>query len=209
MPIRFYIAPQQGDGLSPQTAFRSILNDFINVQAGEHFQEIDNPARRLSICCVTAADATHAAIVADARVIAISRLYADQTAAIEGLQESLNNIPGIAAVKTRLEEIGINTGWITGSNSLKDAIRYIFRIFSTSQIAAGEGNANIKDIIARNLDVTVSQIPAGVRTGVRDWMQAKGLAIGWINNQTTVREILHFIVGNIGFGYLKMTSIEF
>lgn len=208
MSIRFYVAPQAGTGTF-EAPYRSLLNSFIDVASGEFFQEIDNPARRLSICCVTASDTTHANIAADSRVIVISRLYADLAALKTGLNETLDNIPGAATIKTKLETVGISTSWITGTNTLKDAIRYLFRVHFMGQIADGEGNANVKTFIANNLDTTVQQVPAQVRNAVRNWMQAKGLAIGWIGNTTTVREVVHFIVTNLGLGIIKMAAEDF
>lgn len=209
MSIRFYIAPQQGTGTF-NDPFRSILNDFINPANGESFQELDNPARRISVCCMTATDATHATIGGDSRIIVASRLYSDLSSAKIGLQESLDNLPGIIALKTKLETIGINTAWISASNNLRDGIRYIFRVFVIAQIANGlGGDANIKTLIIQNLDNTVGSLSAQVRNGVKNWMQSRGLAVGWITNSTTVREVVHFVVMNLGLGILKMMDEDF
>lgn len=208
MPIRFYVAPQQGTGTFVDP-FRSILNDLINVQAGESFTEIDHSSRRISICCVRASDTTHATILADARVFPASPLYADDVAMAAGMEVTLNNIPNIAAIKTKLENAGVSTAWISGSNTLRDALRYLVRNFSTCQIADGEANANVKTFLTQSLDLTVQQLTVVQRNAVKDWMQAKGLAIGWIVNTTTVREIIHFIIGNLGFGKFRISGVEF
>ena len=78
-----------------------------------------------------------------------------------------------------------------------------------AQIADGEGKSEIKQLIANNLDTTVNQVPQAIRTAIKNWMQAKGLAIGWITNATTVREILHFITQNLGIGKLRMSGEDF
>jgi len=291
MKVRFYVAPQQGDGtfLNP---YRSILNDLIDIHAGDWFDEIDNPARHISICCVHASDASHAVILADARAIAVSPLFASEADIPNGLNTVLNSIPGIATIKTKLEANGINMAWISGSNTLKDAIRYLVKTHTIAQIADGlsmdclltqvtplgstvisvsenliciregdtisirmmrdypdygnwtftttvkgipSGNTIIlnnptdghgainapvyislrtvggflKQFALNNLDTTVNQVPQAIRTAIRNWMQSKGLAIGWITNATTVREILHFIVSNLGIGKLRMSGEEF
>jgi hypothetical protein len=207
MLVRFYLAPQQGTGtiLDP---IRSILNDFINIYADEKFNEIDNPARKISICCVHASQATHDSIVADGRSLPIGNLIEDVELKTY-LNSLISSIPNVSVLKTVLETYGISTSWLSGSNTIRDGIRYLVRIFATAQIANGEYNANIKDLIGRNLDVTIQNIPAQIRNAVRNWMQGKGLAIGWINNSTTVREVVHFIVENLGFGKLRMSGEEF
>jgi hypothetical protein len=207
MKVRFYVAPQQGDGTF-QNPFRSVLNDLINISQGDWFDEIDHPARRISICCVHASDATHAVILADSRPIPISELYEEGAVGI-GLVRIFNNITGSTALKTKMENQGISTSWITSSNTMRDVLRYLIRIFTVTQVSDGEGNTNVKEFLKANLTTTVAQIPVGIRTAIRDWMQAKGLAIGWITNATTVREIVHFIVSNLGMGKLKMSGEEF
>ena len=107
MLVRFYVAPQQGDG-SHGNPFRSILNDLINISQGDYFQEIDNPARRISICCVHASQATHDAIVADGRALEVGNLIED-TQLKNHLDSPINTIPNIAALKTALETKGISS----------------------------------------------------------------------------------------------------
>ena len=207
MKVRFYVAPQQGDGTF-QNPFRSVLNDLINISQGDWFDEIDHPARRISICCVHASDATHAVILADSRPVPISELYEEGAVGI-GLAKIFNSITGSTALKTKMENQGISTAWITSSNTMRDVLRYLIRIFTITQVSDGEGNTNVKEFLKANLTTTVAQIPVGIRTAIRDWMQAKGLAIGWITNATTVREIVHFIIENLGIGKLKMSGEEF
>jgi len=208
MKVRFYLAPQQGTGTEIDP-YRSILNDLIDVHQGDWFDEIDNPARHISICCVHALDASHTAILGNTQVIPVSPLFASEADIPTGLETILNSIPGIATIKSKLETNGINMAWISGSNTLKDAIRYLLKTHAIAQIADGEGNSKVKQLIANSLDATVNQVPQAIRTAIRDWMQAKGLAIGRITNATTVREILHFIVSNLGIGKLRMSGEEF
>ena len=209
MKVRFYIAPQTIHTDSAGEYWASILNDLIDITQDESFDEIDNPARKISICCVHALDATHANIAADSRVIVASPLANDIADMKTKLETLFNSISGVATLKTKLEAIGINTAWISGSNTLRDGLRYLIRIFTTAQILNGEGNTDVRDFIANNLDTTVVEVPVAVRNKVKAWMQNKGLAIGWITNSTTVREILHFIVENLGIGKLKMSGEDF
>jgi hypothetical protein len=207
MKVRFYLAPQQGTGTMIDP-YRSILNDLIDITQGDWFDEIDNPARLISICCVHASQVSHDAIIVDGRSLPIGEIFDDSNMKTY-LDSLINSIPNLSVLKVSLGNYGVSTSWLSGSNTIRDGIRYLIRVFSTCQIANGEGNINITNLISRNLDITVQQIPVQIRNGVRDWMQGKGLAIGWINNSTTVREIVHFIVENLGFGKFKMSLEDF
>jgi hypothetical protein len=207
MKVRFYLAPQQGTGTMIDP-YRSILNDLIDITQGDWFDEIDNPARLISICCVHASQVSHDAIIVDGRSLPIGEIFDDSNMKTY-LDSLINSIPNLSVLKVSLGNYGVSTSWLSGSNTIRDGIRYLIRVFSTFQIANGEGNINITNLISRNLDITVQQIPVQIRNGVRDWMQGKGLAIGWINNSTTVREIVHFIVENLGFGKFKMSLEDF
>lgn len=207
MLVRFYIAPQIGTG-TMEDPFRSLINNYVNVSEGEWFDEIDNPARRISLVCVHAIQATHDTIAADTSVIAIGN--ATEEANIKTALDSLiSAIPNVSALKTKLEGIGISTSWYSSDNTVRDGIRYLIRVFSFAQIADGEGNSRIKTFIANNLDTTMNQIPAATRNAASDWMLAKGLATGWITSTTTVRQVLHYVVTNLGFGILRMSSEGF
>ena len=206
--IRLYIAPQTGSG-TPLDPIRSILNSLINVAAGDRFTEIDNPARLISICCVHASQATHDAIAADARVLPLGNLCADGVAFRTHLDSPISDLPNLAALKTALEERGISTSWYSGSNTIRDGVRWLVRNFSTAQIAHGQGNGNMKAIIAGALDSTAGSYPLSVRNGVKNWMSSRGLATDWIKNDTTIRQVLHFIVENLGFGMLRLSGESF
>uniref|UniRef100_A0A6M3JU11 Uncharacterized protein n=1 Tax=viral metagenome TaxID=1070528 RepID=A0A6M3JU11_9ZZZZ len=208
MKARFYIAPQKGIG-TEENPYRSILNDFINIHVGEWFDEIDHPARHISICCVHAGDTVHANILIDAKIFPISPLFNDESEISNGLNLSFDSIFNISAIKTKLEEHGINTAWISKSNTLKDVLRYLLRNFAICQIIDGQGLINVKEVLKKALVLTVAEISQAQRIAVRDWIQSKGLAVGWINNQTTIREIVHFIVGNLGLGKFRMSGVEF
>lgn len=211
MKLRFYVAPQLNRVDDMGGYISSLLNDYIDVTTGESFTEIDNPARLISLCCVTASDATHVAIAADTQVITVSPLGDDLSDLKTKLDGSLDAIPSVSVsvIKSKLEAVGINMAWVQGSNTIRDAIRYLLRIFIFAQTANGAGDLDIRDFVKNNLDTKVSDVPLTIRNKIKDWMQNRGLAIGWIVSSTTVREILHFIVTNLGFGKFKMNGEEF
>lgn len=206
-----YYAPQIGTG-TEEDPFRSLLNDFIDVQVGEWFDEIDNPARRFSICVVSASQTTHNSIGADIRcTLLIPTLAGNQ----EDLRTLLNtsfssfSVGWRNAAQAKLEELGVSTTWITGTNTLRDVIRYILRTHFFAQIADGKGNNQVKSFLTRNLDSTIGSLSTQERNAAKDWMQERGLATGWITNGSTVRQVIHFVLENLGFGNIKLTNEVF
>jgi hypothetical protein len=208
MKVRFYIAPQQGDGtdLNP---FRSILRkDFIDVKRGERFDEIDNPARRISICCVHALDETHTKIVKEVKDIIIVSPLVD---GYEGLSKILDTpfieIKDIADAKT-FEGIGIDTTWIK-DNTLRDFIQHIVKLFSVVQIADGEGGHEIKEFFTKDLVVTVDSVSSTISTKLTEWINEKGINTASIGDKTTVKDISKLLVDSLDIGKLKMSGEEF
>jgi gas vesicle protein len=204
MKVRFYIAPQQGDGtfLDP---FRSILNDFIDIAKGEWFDEIDHPARRISICCVHALDETHGNIGKDGKVIIVSPLT-DEKELSKILDMPFSEIKDIADSQT-LEGIGIDASWVK-DNTLKDVLQHIMKLFSAVQIADGEGEQEVKEFLSKNISATVDSVSSTVSNKVTQWIDAKGIDITSIGAKTTVKDISKILVDNMN-GKLKMSGEEF
>jgi hypothetical protein len=213
MPVRIYIAPQIGSGIvlsaDPSTwsdttgPFRSLLNNYINLAAGEGFDEIDHPARRISICTVEASAATLDAIEADARVVPVIPIRAtDRTHLAQILNAPFSSYP-LAwrnAARTKLESLGVNTEWITGTSTMKDVLRQIVKLFSVAQVADGHGQTGVKEFIRGNLDVQVSAIPTAQRQAVGAWLQSRGIDTSWITGSTTVRQV----VASLPAGFAKL-----
>jgi hypothetical protein len=205
--IRFYIAPRILRTDDSGEYYSSLLNDFI--AAGESFSEIDNPARRISICCVNASSTTHAAILADSRVFVASPLANDFAELKQKLETLFNSIAGVATIKTKLENNGINTAWISASSTLRDVLRYLLRIFTIGQLTYGKNESDIMEFLRNNLDTQVVNISLTIRNKVKAWMQSKGLDVSWIVGATTVRQILHYIVTTLSIGKFIMSGEEF
>lgn len=200
MPIRIYVAQQRGSG-SDLDPYTNVLNDLIDVSAGDKFQEIDNTARKVSICVVTASNATHSAIIADGRAVPVTPSVATDDASFRAILNSpFDSYPTEwkTAAKTKLEQWGVNTGWITGSNSIKDVIRYIIRHYFMAQSATD--SSAMTQLLSVGLDTTAGDLTPQQRSDAREWMQDRGLAVGWITNSTTIREVVHFIGQNMGYG---------
>lgn len=210
MLTRFYVSPQIGTGTHDDN-YRNKINDYINIRATppDWFDEIDNSGRHISICCVHATQTAHDLIVTDTQILPISPLYASEEEMATGMETILDSIPNIATIKTTLEDRGISTSWISGSNTLRDAIRYMIRVFVFANIADGKRQVQVRDFVQNSLSTRINQVPTAVSNAVKNWMVAKGLATGWITGTTTVRQILHFIVENLGFGVFRLSSQSF
>jgi hypothetical protein len=222
MPLRIYIAPQIGSGLmlSPDPStwsdttgpFRSILHSFIDVSAGHNFDEIDHPARRISICAVEASAAVLTAIEADARVTPVTYARAADRPALAAILAAPFSSYPLAwrnAARTKLESWGINTEWITGSHTMKDVLRQVIKIFSMCQVANGHGQANVKEFLKGNLDVQVSAIPAAHRQAIGAWLQSRGIDTSWITGTTTVRQVVNTLPGHFAALYGRNVGHRF
>ena len=125
------------------------------------------------------------------------------------LEATFNSISGAAALKVKLEAIGIDTSWISGSDTLRLGLRYLLRVFTVGQFVDGEAVGEVREFLKSNLTTQVSAVPAVIRDKVKTWMQNKGLAVGWITGTTTVRQVIHYIVINLNIEKLNMSDEEF
>lgn len=209
--IRIYLAPQIGTG-TRQDPFRSLLHDLINVAGGDSFDEIDNPAKRMTVCTVTASQVTHDAIAADGRVTPLMPAVVSDMDALNAVldtQFSSFDSTWRSATSAAAELAGINTGWINLTNTLRDVMQYLLRVHVFAQLIDGSAYPNIKTLIAANLGTPMSSIPAGVKTAASSWLSARGLSAGWVTPTTTVRQVVHYVVTNLGFGAINFAKTGF
>ena len=214
MKSRFYIAPQiwRQETLPDSHVIEywsSLLNDFINVHAGEWFDEVDHPGRHISICCVDALDASHSNMLADSRVCPVSGLFDSREDIPSGVNSTLDSVPNISVMKTKLENLGIDTTWITGATSVKQALRFILKLFSISQHLTGKKLLLVRHVLEVSPDLTVTNIPTEKRNAVRNWMENKGLAVDWITGTTTLRQVVNYIMLHLPFGKIRMGGVDF
>lgn len=222
MPLRIYIAPQIGSGMllsyNPKTwsdttgPWRSLLHNFVNTANGDRFDEIDHPARRISIVTLEAEVAVHDAIDADSRIVPVIPLRATDRLHLKQILEAPFSSYPLAwrtAARTKLESWGVNTEWITGSNMMKDVIRQVVKIFSVAQMADGQGQTNAIEFLKGNLDVQVSAIPTAQRTAIGTWLQGKGIDTTWITGTTTVRQVVASLPASIGKLYGREVTHRF
>jgi hypothetical protein len=206
--LRLYLAPQIGSG-TRQNPFRSLLNNLIDTAAGDRFSEMDNPARHISLCCLDASSATHTAVSANSQVVSLGESAGDRASFTASLNGLLSGLPNLAALQSALEARGVSITWISSANTVRDLVRWLLRGFAIAQLGDGEGVPAVKAVAAASLSAQFNIFSSAERDAVRNWMAAKGLATGWIKPTTTVRQILHFIVENMGFGVFRMEGEAF
>jgi hypothetical protein len=201
MLVQLYVAPQIGTGTRADP-YRSVIQNYIDISAGESFDEIDFPSRRKSICAVFALQATHDVINADNTIIPLlPSIQPDEAAWHAILDTPLTEFPSAwkTAASTKLEAAGIPVDWIISTTTLRDLLRYILRVFAWCQIVTGQGNVNVMAFLSNNIDATVGSLSTAQRNAVRTWMQGVGLDTLWILGTTLVRQVVTFIVNNYGF----------
>jgi hypothetical protein len=185
--------------------YRSLLNNFINPANGDNFDEIDHPARRVSICTVEASAATLDVIEADSRVTPCIPLRATNRVHLAQILAAPFSSYPLAwrdAARTFLEGKGINTEWVTGTSTMRDVIRQVIKIFSVAQVADGQGQVNVKEFMrTAGLDTQVSAIPTVQRSAVADWLQSRGIDTTWITGTTTVRQVVNSLPGHFATLY--------
>ena len=209
--VKIYIAPQIGSGTF-EDPFRSKINTYIDVSLGESFDEIDNPARLYSICFVTARPATHATITADSEIVSLIQQDVTPAQLASKLDMLVSDLPSAFKnnVKNALEARGISFAWVGASNTVRDVFRYLLRVHFFSQEASGLNSWNfIKQFILSNLTAQISSMDPAVVNIVKNWMASKGLDYSWVSGTTTVRQVLHYIVENRGFGPIKIGGHSF
>jgi len=192
--------------------YRSLLNTFINPANGDNFDEIDHPARRISICTVEASASVLTAIEADSRITPVIPLRAtDRTHLASILATPFSSYPSAwrNAARTKLEGWGINTEWITGSHTMKDVLRQVIKIFSIAQVADGHGQTNVKEFLKGNLDARVSAIPVAQRNAIGIWLQSRGIDTAWITRTTTVRQVVNTLPGHFAALYGRNVGHRF
>lgn len=208
MSVRIYIAPSIGDGGHPATQvsdttgpFRSRVSKYL--AAGDIHSQTDLPARGLFLSIVDGSATTHTAILADSLITPVTpAAVADMAALAAQLNAPFSSytLAWRNAAKAKLEGWGINTDWITGTDTLRSVLRAFVKMIHISQrFGLGEGRTGLVEWINANLDTTVSALPLSARNGIGQWMDSVGIDTSWITGTTTVREIQRYIATRLSF----------
>jgi len=192
LTYRFYRSTQIGDG-SKADPFRSKLTQYIVDDGASGFWDWLNPIRGVRYSLAKADSTLHATIAADPDIMALSPELADLAALNAWLDQSIT--PGPTLIN-RLENDGISTAWMSGPTTARELLRYAGKL----HVFYGDFMVDHADAVAfvqANLDTTIGNLPQAVRTSARNWITGKGLDVSWIQNATTVRQVLQYILENI------------
>lgn len=202
MPIRWYLSPYTGGGS---------FDNPIHAKCWDYTDQTQNqctgtrmPQRQEYLVRVNAPQAIHDAIVANDAGTVISPMYADEAAEASALDAEFTD----ATYKAAVDGKHYSTSWMTTGNTFRDMLRYVVRMCHLGQRLHKFGPV-VTRVMELGLSSTVADLTAAQRTAVRNWMTNHGLATGWITNGTTIRQVLHFILTNLGFGKHHIGKLEF
>lgn len=193
LTFRFYRSTQIGDG-SKINPWRSKLTEYVAEDAtGAGFWDWLNPVRELRYALVRCESLLHIAIAADADIMALSPELADEAELITWLDTAVNLT---ANQITRLENDGISTAWMSAQTTARQILRYAgwLHVFYGDFMSS---HADAVEFLLTNLDTTIGQLTQAVRSRARDWITSKGLDVLWIQNSTTVRQVIQYVLENI------------
>lgn len=190
--IRYYISEYTGTGtlIDP---FRPALVDLVEDNDGMWYG-FDNPVKQHSICRVSAIVSVHEAIISNNLGTAIGPL-----AKAINIYDVHNS-----AYNTSIESYGYSVAWSDISSTIKQVLRYIVRNAHIAQRAKGEKVQALIDLLVLNTDSLVTVLPVAKRNVIRNWMENKGMSTSWIDANTTVRQVLHYIQTNLNIGNLRL-----
>ena len=137
--IRVYRAKQIGTGAYTDP-YRSILHDFIDINQGDSFTEIDLPSGRRSICVLDARQSVHDAIVAyealnPGSVNYLSTLHADMKGLRTQYEQNWSSLP--LAFRTKAENLLGVDGLVDFTGTIKDILKRILIKYSQNQKELG------------------------------------------------------------------------
>jgi hypothetical protein len=214
MAFAFYLSVQvqYADPVNPDFFYwRNCLNEFVDVAAGDWFTEYQHPARRISLCLLSAPQSVHDTVASDPRVVRASPfVVGTEQEYLDMLATSLAQLAPAwrSAAQTFLEERGFDTSNLTGTNTYGDLVKRVINTIWLCQMAHREHNADLFEWLRSNLDDPVSSVPVAARNAVADWMQRHTLDTSWISGATTVREVLAFIRDNAQRPAIKFAGLE-
>ena len=206
MKFRLYAASMIGVG-TRSDPWRNIIFDYIDTSIGEKLSVYDNNNRMFSLCMLQAEDATHTTVLALTEVTLLSLLASTLPELVGWLDSDWSDLSQAArdTAVARLEtDGGISMAWIGSGNSLRQVFRYALQMHNINQRMRGEHKDQAIAFLQANLATEVKDVSPAIRNDVKDWMQNKGLAIGWITSSTTVRQVTHYIINNLGIGSIKL-----
>lgn len=192
MTVRFYLTPY-GPGYLPGHPSTNASKVIIYLADDDsHAVVRANPWKNWSLAWVSAAEATHTAIQADAEITLIPLWNAGMEYLPVSAQVSEIAEPYRSHISTFLENHRIPTGWIVGTTTIAQVLRRTIQILLTVQ--------RLKDDYPEyGLETQVKDVPAQKRQRMLTWMNNHGIETSDINANWTIRQVLKRIVRDYGW----------
>lgn len=201
LTFRLYRSARIGTG-TRSDPYRSALTRYIHEDGtGATFEDwIQDPtdtgvARYALARCESA---VHVACAADADVRPLSPEFANKAELATWLDapvgaEMTQTIRDVVeADRIPIDDV------VVGVTTRRQLWRRIGMIHRVGNMLRGKRDDVVLDLLRRDVSTTVSQMAPTTRTRLRAWMTNHGLDTSWVTNTTTMRQILKFVVANLG-----------
>lgn len=181
MPVRVYLVPKIGDGLSPTSAFRPKYSDRDSLGAGWNisgrWQGYDYGSESSFLLIANTTAEEHTTLNAQTDVLTVPDLDS-QISAI-----------AVNVVQSKLEAVNIPAGWVSTALTYRRAWKIVRKIITYMQ-KYNELYNESAFTGGLNLNTRVNQIPAARRQRLATAAQALGLSTAAITGTTTIRQAL-------------------
>jgi hypothetical protein len=206
----FYRTVELGDGsdgdeFTPPNPYRCALVDHIestSIDIG--FWNVACFARSVQYAYAIADEAALNSADADADITSISDRFNSIGETESWLDQLASTLP--VATKNILEGDGVSVEWVGGATTIREVFRYMCRVFFVAD-RIGRGKDELI-FLQENLDTVAGDISVSKRTAAQTWMQNRGYDISWITGVTTVRDVIHFIIGAETWRYNGFTKVS-
>lgn len=180
MAKRYYICRVIGDG-SRETPYNSELRQYVQSTWQIKFlqQAIYAPYLIWVIMKYDLAQLQHDGVMAN-----VPQLFSFPAGALD---RNLSEISTAKrnAIRDKLENIGFDFDWVTGTNTIRDVLKYLFhstQLASWAQIVISNKNFDV--------NTTVANIPVGARQRIAQHMSNLEIDASWIIGSHTIRDIV-------------------
>lgn len=137
---------------------------------------------------------THAICVADADITPMSPELADAAAVQAWLDQPIGTVS--TAMRTMVEADGIPIDGLTAASTRRQFWRRVAKRHHVGTFMLGNKDFTALEFLKSNLATKRSELPANVRTRILNWLTERGLSASWTTPNTTVRELLNYVIDN-------------
>lgn len=184
MAKRYYICRVIGDG-SHDDPYNSELRQYVQDNFGVKFlkQAIHAPTLMWAFLKYDLTTPQHDEVVAN-----VPQLFSFPVGVLD---TELNDVPvgKRTAIRNKLESIGFDFDWATGTHTIRDVLKYMFH--STQLASWAEVVISSKNF---DLNTTIANIPQVARQKIAQHMTNLGIDTTWITGSHTVQDVLQKVM---------------